>query len=206
MKKIISLFLAFAMMISLTACGREPAEDAVNNALTAVKELKVTKIYKYFELELPEDFDAKEYLEQMKDKETVEKVKLFTNHFTYNIIEVTEAEDNAFAKVEMTNIDMKLFMTEYVAKIVAFGLSESFKPANERLSEEESNRKMMEMFITMLQREDIKLTTNTVDVVLVDVDGKWKIHNTEEVLDGVTGGLVTIAKNLEKTESFFNAT
>ena len=33
MKKIVSLFLAFAMMFSLTACGKESAEDAVNNSL-----------------------------------------------------------------------------------------------------------------------------------------------------------------------------
>ena len=207
MKKIVSLFLAFAMMFSLTACGKESAEDAVNNSLTAVKELKFVQIYKYYEMDLPEDMDIKVYFAQFKEnKELMEKVKLLINHFSYNITDITETDNNAVATVEMTNIDMKSLMKEFVARTVSEGVINSLKPKEDRLTEEEMSARLEKILFDMLRAEDVKLSTNTVKVVIDDVDGKWKVTNTEEVFDGITGGLVTVAKNLDKVSDFFNAT
>ena len=204
MKKIISLLLAFTMMISLTACGRESAEDAVNNSLTAVKELKFTQIYKYYELDLPENMEIEVYIAQFKENpEIMDTLKLFVNHFSYNITDLTEAENNAVATVEMTNIDMKAVMGEFVARSVSEGIINSMKPARERLTDEEMTARLEKILIDMLKVEDIKLATKTVKVVLNDVDGKWKVSNTEEVLDGITGGLITIAKNLKTAGDLF---
>ena len=60
---------------------------------------------------------------------------------------------------------------------------------NDVLNGENINGDLDNAFITALENQTIPLKTTTVDVIVKDDNGKFKIQNDKEVLTAILGGL-----------------
>ena len=194
MKRLIMILLSLTMVFSLVACRdkQETAEQAVNNALTAVQKLDIITMAKYIDLDkikdqqLPGDFDID--ISDI-DKEDIEKVKLLVKTFDFEIIDSNEKENSAIVKVKMTNLDMREIFKEYI--MYALGLV--FTESDENIIEEKLEAK----FVELLDTTDLKLASQEVDIALNKIEGNWKLDLNQTALDAILGGLMDIANKFD---------
>ena len=127
MKKLLIVILSVTMLFSLTSCRKkdETPLEVSEKVLKAVKKLDVITLSRYVEVEKREkdfDFDFSDF-----DRNVIKKAKLFVKHFDYEIISVTEAENNATVKTNITNIDLKYVFSQYLRQAIGLSISESNK-------------------------------------------------------------------------------
>lgn len=113
---------------------------------------------------------------------------------SYTIIESTEEKESATVKAEITNIDMKNVMGEFIKEAFSFAFANAFSNV---LSDEEMEQKISEMMLTSLENNKEKNVTNTVDIQLKKVDGAWKIDLNEDLQNAITGDLMLVANSFE---------
>jgi len=189
-KSLLGLVLVVVLMFSMTGCGEvKKAENAVNGMFVAFKAL---------------DFDkAKEYVnvEDIVSSETTATdsingqmfMKTLFDRLGYKIIS-SEKVDNktVIVKTEITAIDMKPVLGEWFKNALQF----AFENAFEQVSDEESNKRMEEMFIEAATKEDLATVTNTIDIKVVKIDKQWKIETDDKFIDSVLGGLQSASDEL----------
>lgn len=101
--------LILALVILCTSCGIEKPEQAVTNALNAVKNLDRTTAQKYFSFN--EMFNSNSRADELlKDDENL---KLLFNKLNFKIISSSKEGDTATVKTEITNIDMSVILGEF---------------------------------------------------------------------------------------------
>lgn len=194
MKKIITIILSITLLFSLSACRskNETAEEAMNSALTAVKNLDVITANKYFDFkdiidrDLPVDLDV-----DIKDlnKEHLEIAKLLVKNFDFEVLESKEEKDKATVKVDLTNVDMLDLLSQYIQ----YSIGLAFTEKDQEVIDEKLQVKMLEI----LDAEDIKLASQEVNISLNKIDGKWKINLDKSAVNAILGGLINIANSFE---------
>lgn len=196
-KKLICLLLVFTCIFSLTGCGEiKKAETSVNGLLTAFKNADIESAQKYINLDDLKEADGEE------DSITSDTEFLIQNMFKqldYKIISSEKKDDSTVVvTTEITNTDMKPVMGEFFANALQYAFSNAF--AEPQPTEEETNKKMEELLITSLTKEDLATVTNTVDITVVKAEDKsWKIKSDDAFLDALLGGLYKATKELEKS-------
>ena len=108
----------------------------------------------------------------------------------------SEKIDNStvVVKTEITAIDMKPVLTEFFGMAIQYAFSNAL--ASNQQSEEETNKKMMEMFTECVSKEDLAMVTNEVDIKVVKADDGWKIETDDVLSDAMLGGLEKAAEEL----------
>ena len=196
-KKLICLLLVFTCIFSLTGCGEiKKAETSVNGLLTAFKNADIESAQKYINLDDLKEADGEE------DSITSDTEFLIQNMFKqldYKIISSEKKDDSTVVvTTEITNTDMKPVMGEFFANALQYAFSNAF--AEPQPTEEETNKKMEELLITSLTKEDLATVTNTVDITVVKAEDKsWKIKSDDAFLDALLGGLYKATKELENS-------
>jgi len=196
-KKLICLLLVFTCIFSLTGCGEiKKAETSVNGLLTAFKNADIESAQKYINLDDLKEADGEE------DSITSDTEFLIQNMFKqldYKIISSEKKDDSTVVvTTEITNTDMKPVMGEFFANALQYAFSNAF--AEPQPTEEETNKKMEELLITSLTKEDLATVTNTVDITVVKAEDKsWKIKSYDAFLDALLGGLYKATKELENS-------
>ena len=196
-KKLICLLLVFACIFSLTGCGEiKKAETSVNGLLTAFKNADIESAQKYINLDDLKEADGEE------DSITSDTEFLIQNMFKqldYKIISSEKKDDSTVVvTTEITNTDMKPVMGEFFASALQYAFSNAF--ADPQPTEEETNKKMEELLIASLTKEDLATVTNTVDITVVKAEDKsWKIKSDDAFLDALLGGLYKATKELENS-------
>lgn len=140
---------------------------------------------------------AKEYTNESSlemlgiDSETedIEMVKLFFKNVNLNIVEVTKDSNQAIAKVEITNRDLKTIMQNYMQKALELAMS-SINSSN---TTEDMESQLQEFFKSQFESTQIENVTTSVDIVLTKVDGDWKIVLDENLRDAILPGLTEIS-------------
>ena len=116
----------------------------------------------------------------------------------YKILSSEKIDNNTVTvKTAITAIDMKPVLTEYLGKAFQYAFANAF--ANPQPSEEETSKKMEEMFVECISKEDLTTVTNQVDVKVVKVDKKWKIESSTELSNALLGGLAKAAEELSNS-------
>ena len=190
-KIIAHLLLISTIVLSLTSCGEiNKAETTINNTFTALKELDFETASTYINVdEIMEsdnsdeslDLDSKLFMENLFGK------------LEHEIVSSEKIDKNTvIVKTKITAIDMKPILTEYFGKALQYAFENAF--ANPQPSEEETNKKMAEMFVECVSKENLAKITNEVDVKVVKVDKKWKIESTDELSNALLGGLEKAAE------------
>lgn len=189
---VLLLILSLAAF-SLIGCGAsgETPEQAVSNALTALRDLDHDKMEQYIVFdELIDD------AEEMAEDEEFEK--LLFNRLSFDIISSSEDGDTATVSTEISNIDMVEILGQYFIEVFELAFSNAF--SEDPLSEEELDELIEEMLIEMLQDDGAVMATTTVDIKLVKSDSTWKIQIDEMFQDAVLGGLLTAIQELDEIE------
>ena len=197
MKKGIVILLVLALTFAFSSCSpaREKAQDAVVNAIEAVKEQNTAEIEKYFGSNISSDT-----VNEAGSFGTDGVVALLVKNISYEILDAKEDGDSATVSVSVTNTDMSAAMSEYISKMFSVALQYAFLPEEEQPSDEEMQKIYEDAFSEVLSG-DISTVTKTVDVPLTYSDGSWKIGESDELADALFGGLLTYAKNLESAFS-----
>lgn len=193
-KSIIATILALILLFSLTGCGEiKKAETAVNGMFTAFKNTDIESAAKYV------DVDEINASEDSSDSISTEFVmKTIFNKLDYKIISSEKVDDTTVkVKTEITVTDMKPVLGEFFTNAMQYAFSTAF--SNPQPTEEETNKKMEEMFIESASKEDLATVTNEVDITVVKTENnEWKVKSDDTFADALLGGLITAGEELSK--------
>jgi hypothetical protein len=189
MKKIMSILLVLLLVFGLTACGGESPEQAVSNALSAVKEMNMKTASKY--LDYNKLMNEGESSEESDNVNSDVMMKLILKKFDYKVISSSTDANSATVKVEITNTDM--------SKIIADFFPEMFGLAFSGLSKEQLDDKYLEIFTNLMNRPDNKIITKTVEIKLTKNDKSWEVGMSDELADAIYGGMLTAADNMNNS-------
>lgn len=193
-KSIIATILALVLLFSLTGCGEiKKAETAVNGMFTAFKNTDIEAAAKYV------DVDEINASEDSSDSISTEFVmKTIFNKLDYKIISSEKVDDTTVkVKTEITVTDMKPVLGEFFTNAMQYAFSTAF--SNPQPTEEETNKKMEEMFIESASKEDLATVTNEVDITVVKTENnEWKVKSDDTFADALLGGLITAGEELNK--------
>lgn len=193
-KSIIATVLALVLLLSLTGCGEiKKAETAVNGMFTAFKNTDIEAAAKYV------DVDEINASEDSSDSISTELVmKTIFNKLDYKIISSEKVDDTTVkVKTEITVTDMKPVLGEFFTNAMQYAFSTAF--SNPQPTEEETNKKMEEMFIESASKEDLATVTNEVDITVVKTENnEWKVKSDDTFADALLGGLITAGEELSK--------
>ena len=196
-----TLLLILAMVVSLSGCGEiKKAETTVNGMFAALKEADVEKVSEYMNLD---DFKTDGEDEDSVTSNVEMLVKNMFAQLDYKIISSEKVDKTTvIVTTEITNIDMKPVMTEFLASALQYAFANAF--ANPQPSEEETSKKMEEMLIETINKPDRATVTNTADIIVVKTEDKsWRIKTDDAFLNALMGGLYEATKEIEN--SFNNA-
>ena len=183
-KKIAALLLILTIAFSLAGCGEiQKAETTINQTFKALKELDFETASNYINVdEMMEsdnstDIDSDVFAQNLFGK------------LEYKIISSEKIDNNTVTvKTEITAVDMKPVLTEYFQKALQYAFANAF--ADPQPSEEETNKKMEEIFIECISKEDLVMVKTEVDIKVIKTDKKWKIESSDELSNAMLGGVV----------------
>lgn len=198
MKRIIKItalsLTVFILLLALTGCGEvQKAEKTVAGMFEAYKRLDFETAKKYVDISKMELTDDKEGIAG----NTEMLMKNLFNKLNYKIIS-SEKIDNetVIVKTEITAIDMKPVMEEYMSNSIKFALTNAFTTAGQKLSDAEVDKKMEEIFVQSVNKPNLATVTNTVDIKVVKSDKKWKVVTDDTFTNALFGGLLTVVKDM----------
>ena len=194
-KSIVAVLLMVGLLFSLTSCGEiEKAEASVNGMFTAFKALNIEEAQKYVNVE---DITSSDDEEESQNATLIMK-NLFDD-LEYEILSSEKIDDNTVVvKTKITAIDMKPVLEEYLTKALQYAFSNMF--ANPQPTEEETNKKMEEIFVECATKPDLATVTNEVDIKVIKTESKeWKIEADDAFVNAMLGGLADAAKDLENS-------
>ena len=175
--KVFIMSILFIVALLFVGCGgtsEGTPEEAVANAINAIKQLDEEKIERYF----PDSDPIGSLGEEHEDI-----IKLSVENISFNIISSSINGDSATAEVAITNIDMGIIFGEYL------GQAMDMLSAEVELTYEE----MDQIFLDLLKRPDNEMVTITVTINLAkndDADG-WIIDADEAFADAIFGGMLS---------------
>ena len=197
MKKLMCMVLAIALMVPLAGCSRASAESVVEDAIQAFQSADVDAIRQSWgNTDLASSEDSAE-----EDAYTQQLLEPIASGLTYQITDSTEdaKAGTATVTVEFTSIDMNAVFSEWMGELVSQALGYAFLPAHQQPSEEELSELSIEIFCDVVENHTDDKVTNTVDIPLSLVENEWKIDTSDEVLDAMTGGMITTLTSLDDT-------
>ncbi len=190
---IIFLIAALILTMLTTACtlGAEKPEKTVSNALDAIKKQDEKKMVKYITYEELMNFEDTESEESKEAFDNQEIMKLFFKNLDYKIKSTKTKDNEATVKTQITNIDMKTVMQQYLTEAFQIAFADAFTTDGTELSEEQINQKFEQILIDKMSAKDLQTITTEVEIKLQKKDNKWKIQLDDKLQDAITGGLLT---------------
>ena len=185
MKKLITLFLM--ILLVFTACDsttdRETPEQAVHNAVKAIKELDKTTVDKYFN-----------YVDMFENNDSTsnEELKLVVENIRYNILSSNINGNNAVINAEITNIDFVAVMQKYVADAFSVAFSGG----------DTSDEKMSDLLVSTIKEYKDKTVTKTVEIMLTKGENGWNIDLSNDLKNALLGGLTNLEEDNGFNESY----
>lgn len=198
MKRIVSVLLIAVMALSFTACGakRQSAQDVVDQAITAVKDMDWETAQAYW----GEDaLDAASNLTETEtDEQALALLQLLTQSLSYTITGSQEDEQagTATVSVDFTNVNMSLVLAELIKNALSDALTYAFLPEDQQPSDEEMTAKYLEDLTELMTADDVEMLTTSVDIPLTLEDDQWKIASSEEAADAMLGGIISYAESM----------
>lgn len=196
-KTIITLLLCLVMTLSLSACGEvQKAETAVNNMFAAFKSLDFEQAQKYTDV-------ASMKISTLEGKEGANTnydmyMKALFNRLDYKIVSSEKVDSNTVNVVtQITAIDMKPVFGDFVSTALQYAFENAF--ADPQPTEEETDKKMQELFLASATKPNLATVTNEVTIKVVKQGEDWKIAPDDTFVDAVFGGLVGAAEEMTKS-------
>ena len=195
-KRLMAALLAILMLVSCCGCSSptKEAEATISGMFNAFKDLDFEKAENYIDID-----DMK--LSQVEENETTNYeifMKTLFNRLNYEIISSEEVDSETVnVVVKITAIDMKPVLADYMAAALQYAFSNAF--ANPQPTEEETNKKMEELFIASATKENLATVTNEVTVKVVNEDGNWNVVSDDDLTDAMFGGLIAATEAISNS-------
>jgi hypothetical protein len=193
MKKIILLLISTLLVFTLVACSsKETPKEVVEKGITAIKDLDIVQIQKYFDTD--DISDENDIFGDDFEVEDMEIFKLMTKNISYEVVNVNIDGEVAIVKAKITNIDMAVVMREYITQALALAFGQI---GQSEIDEEEMQKQMEDLLVELLSKEDNEMITTQVDITLNDVDGVWKIDLDDALTNALFGGLTSVVDDFQ---------
>jgi len=190
MRRWILALLTFTLAFAFTGCSGESPEQAVTNAIEAIKEMDQEELSKYIEYdELINTDDSTEMTEQEE-----EQAKSIFKNLEYEIKSSTEDGNTAVVNAEITNIDMGIVFSEMFMEMFSRAFEDAF--SSDPMTEEESDEMMQELMTELMEKHKDNTVTNTVAIKLNKVDNQWKIDLDDEFQNALMGNLFNVVESM----------
>ncbi len=191
-KKSLAILFTFIMAFSCISCGEkiDPPEKVVASYLDALKNGDLTSAKAY----VNEEND--EILSETEDESTNTLINSILKNLTYEVVSTEVNDSTATVKATIKNIDMKTVMGEVFSELLSLAFS--------GLDAEALETKQNEAFAKALEANKETIKETEVNIQLEKKETGWIIIPTEDLADGITGGLLSYADDLNS--SFGGAT
>lgn len=194
LKRVAAVMISAAMVMGLSGCNEvEKAENTLNSTMSALQTGDFLTASDY--IKNTEVLTSNETFNTYKDN--AEFTKAIFTKLSYKI-NSAEKIDSSTVKmnVEITNVNMKNVLSSAISDLFTLAFSNAFAPAEEQMSDEDMQNKMIELIAEGINAEGAEPLTNTVDVNAVKTDDGWKIDADNTVIDAVTGGLLSAVESM----------
>lgn len=191
LKKTIAFLTTLMILFTFAGCSSEESpETAVNNYLTAFQTVDLETIAKYTSDSNDTTDTADDAISDLENDKTG---MAFVENMTFEVLSSTQEDDTATVKVSITNVDMANAMGKAMTEMISLAFS--------GLSEEEMEQRSTEIILSAItDNKDITLTKE-VDISLVKGENNWLIVPNDDLVDAITGGLVSYAENINEAFS-----
>jgi len=192
MKRWLSIFLVLVLLLALTGCSGKSPEQAVSNAIDAMKDLDQEELSKYIEYdELVNTDDSDELTEQEE-----EMGKLIFQNLDYEIKSSSEEGDMAVVNADITNIDMGIVFSEMIMEMFTRAFSEAL--SSEPMTEEETDEMVQELVTELMEKHKDKTVTNSVAIKLNRIDNQWRIELDDKFQNALMGNLFSVVESMNE--------
>ena len=116
-------------------------------------------------------------------------IKLYYKNIDVKVNKVTKSKDSAVVNIEVSNKDLGKVLSMYMVRAQELALQ---RVTNSSVTEK-MEKELEEYFKSLFEGDTVQTITNSVDVVLVKQDGKWKIVVDNNLRDVLLPGLYSIA-------------
>lgn len=186
-KKSLAVIFTFVMAFSCISCGEkiDPPEKVVASYLDALKNGDLTSAKAY----VNEEND--EILTETEDESTNTLINSILKNLTYEIGTIDVKEATATVTTTIKNIDMKTVMGEVLSELLSLAFS--------GLDAEALETKQNEAFAKALETNKDTIKETEVIIQLEKKETGWIIIPTEDLADGITGGLLSYADTMNSS-------
>ncbi|KAF5060324.1 hypothetical protein [Anaerotignum sp.] len=186
-KKSLAVIFTFVMAFSCISCGEkiDPPEKVVASYLDALKNGDLTSAKAY----VNEEND--EILTETEDESTNTLINSILKNLTYEIGTIDVKETTATVTTTIKNIDMKTVMGEVLSELLSLAFS--------GLDAEALETKQNEAFAKALETNKDTIKETEVIIQLEKKETGWIIIPTEDLADGITGGLLSYADTMNSS-------
>ena len=197
-KRIVCLLVVFSCVFALVGCGEiKKAETTVNGMFNAFKNINFEEAQKYVDLD---DINLSSENDLANNSKLIMET-IFAN-LNYEIISSEKIDNNnVVVKTKITVTDMKPVLGDFFAKALEYAFSNAF--AQPQPTEEETKKKMEEIFVECASKPELAMVTNEIDIkVSKNQNNKWKVLTDDVFVNALIGGFLDAAEDLENS---FNA-
>lgn len=184
------IFIVITVTINiLNEKEKEEVISIVNSAFDALKNYDMETLGNYMNT----DAITKEATDVVKTNgskdEVTESEKALFKHITYTVTEpeeVTIFDKEIQMEVKLSNKNMGEVLVKYFKDALVYSFSNAF--STETVTQEESDKKMQELFVAAIDAENISMTESVVEIKLVKQEnGSWKIEfvNEEQFVNAI---------------------
>ncbi|AMJ40074.1 DUF4878 domain-containing protein [Anaerotignum propionicum] len=186
-KKSLAVIFTFVMAFSCISCGEkiDPPDKVVASYLDALKNGDLTSAKAF----VNEEND--EILSETEDESANTLIKSILKNLTYEVVSTDAKDTTATVKTSIKNIDMKTVMGEVFSELLSLAFS--------GLDAEALEAKQNEAFAKALETNKETIKETEVNIQLEKKETGWIIIPTEDLADGITGGLLSYADNLNSS-------
>lgn len=197
-KRIVCLLVVFSCVFALVGCGEiKKAETTVNGMFNAFKNINFEEAQKYVDLD---DINLSSENDLANNSKLIMET-IFAN-LNYEIISSEKIDNNnVVVKTKITVTDMKPVLGDFFAKALEYAFSNAF--AQPQPTEEETKKKMEEIFVECASKPELAMVTNEIDIkVSKNQNNEWKVLTDDVFVNALLGGFLDAAEDLENS---FNA-
>ena len=180
---VVAILVVLAIVVVISSITAKQPTKAIDNFTNALVKGDFAKAKEYT---ADQTFDIFGIDQTAED---IDMIKLYYKNIDVKVNKVTKSKDSAVVNIEVSNKDLGKVLSMYMVRAQELALQ---RVTNSSVTEK-MEKELEEYFKSLFEGDTVQTTTNSVDVVLVKQDGKWKIVVDNNLRDVLLPGLYSIA-------------
>ena len=199
MKKVFKIITLILILVAIVVAGyfaiikfqEKKILSIVDEIFVSIKNGDTEKIRQYIDFE---QIEKEERTLKNFTKDT-EIEKNIMKNLTYEVVEKETKLNNCKIKLNISNKDFKVIITNYFKKAFTLAFSQVFGGKKE----EELKKELDQYLIEQFDSESISMITSEVEIEVLKKDGAWTInYDKEKVINAIIPGYKDVADILNK--------